>query len=99
MNVRVTALHAVGSNTPARPWLVLLDGEVLRGRNGVGRRFASQARAEQAGARAVRARGATPVVDPPCGEGFGPYVAPPDPRGARAGRAVSRDPAYGGTHG
>lgn len=56
---RVTAWQAqVGTGALGRTWFAYVDGEMLRGKNGVGRAFQSQAAAEEAGLRAAGIGGA-----------------------------------------
>jgi hypothetical protein len=55
---RVTAWEAqIGANKLGKVWFAYVDGEMLRGRNGVGRSFRSQAAAEEAGLRAAGPQG------------------------------------------
>ena len=70
--MRVAAYNGYGTQNNRRPWLVSVDGVLLRARDTTGRRFATQKSAERAGCAEVRARGGVVEMMPPYGYGFGP---------------------------
>jgi len=58
--VRVTAVETqIGTNARGRVWFSFVDGEMLRGKNGVGRTWNSRVAAETAG---IKAAGAQAIV-------------------------------------